>query len=246
MLLASLPVGALVPSEREWVGWPEYCRVRFAVASEGRDTEFGARISPAMIEDWKQRLGPAWYALHHHCYGLVLLERGRLSTDRREKLYDIDQGIREHSYALARTPMDHPMYAVMASQIGVGQQLAGNYAKAAEAFDRAIRARPTDAIGYQGKALLLRQQQKYAEALEVLLQGDSATGSKSAEINYFLGLVLLDLKDPGRARVYAEKAYAQGYPLPGLANRLARLGYPLGGSPAQGSAAAPAEAVTEP
>lgn len=50
---------------------------------------------------------------------------------------------------------------------------------------------------------------------------------QSATAHYNLGLVLVDLRDFVSARHHAERAYALGFPLPGLRNRLARAGHPL-------------------
>ena len=50
------------------------------------------------------------------------------------------------------------------------------------------------------------------------------TEGKSAEIHYNLGLIYLELGDADRALEQAHAAYALGYPLPGLRNRLQRMG----------------------
>jgi tetratricopeptide (TPR) repeat protein len=68
---------------------------------------------------------------------------------------------------------------------------------------------------------------RYGDALKVLEKADQVSDGKSAEIPYFLGLVLFDLKRYDEARENARRAYSLGYPLPGLANKLARAGYPL-------------------
>lgn len=52
-------------------------------------------------------------------------------------------------------------------------------------------------------------------------------GSENPEANYNLGLALYKLKEYESARVHARKAYAAGYPLPGLARLLKEAGYPV-------------------
>ena len=52
--------------------------------------------------------------------------------------------------------------------------------------------------------------------------------SSNAEIHYNLGLVLFEMGDYGEAREHARRAYALGYPLPGLRNKLKDTEYPLG------------------
>lgn len=226
-LLGAGPAGAFVPTEAEWAGWPEYCQVRYTVSGSGRDSAYVSRVPPGEVDRWKARLGPAWYALHHHCYGIAHLERARLESDPAKRRYELDVAIREQQFALNRTPVENPMYAEMANQKGLALRQKGDLAAAIEAFDTSIRAHPGLASGYQGKALVYRDQKRYREARAVLEEGDARTDGGSAEINYFLGLVLFDLKDYATAREYARKAYSLGYPLPGLRDKLARAGFPL-------------------
>lgn len=59
----------------------------------------------------------------------------------------------------------------------------------------------------------------YEKALE--LSPDLAEG------HYNLGLLYVDEKNMEKAREHARAAYAAGFPLPGLKDKLARAGYPL-------------------
>lgn len=54
---------------------------------------------------------------------------------------------------------------------------------------------------------------------------------ESAEAHYNFGLFLVDQGDYAEARKHARAAYAAGFPLPGLRDRLAKAGYPLSGQP---------------
>ena len=49
----------------------------------------------------------------------------------------------------------------------------------------------------------------------------------NSEVNYNLGLVYFDLKDYETSQMYAQRAYALGFPLPGLRRKLAAAGFPL-------------------
>lgn len=86
-------------------------------------------------------------------------------------------------------------------------------------FERAMRFAPNDgsvraelgnylfALGKSDKAFAMY---KDAAALE----------PENATINYNLGLAYLKKKDYEQSRVFAKKAYALGFPLPGLKNKL--------------------------
>lgn len=63
----------------------------------------------------------------------------------------------------------------------------------------------------------------YERALEI--------DADSADAHYNLGLLLVELKQYEKAREHARAAYGAGYPLPGLRNKLARVGYRLDANP---------------
>lgn len=64
---------------------------------------------------------------------------------------------------------------------------------------------------------------KLKEAVVQLEEADRLLVS-DANVHYNLGLVLFDLKDFDRALEYAKRAYAGGFPLPGLRQKLMRAG----------------------
>ena len=90
-------------------------------------------------------------------------------------------------------------------------------------FDRAKRFADTDATVIMLEGLyfhkindLSRANASYEQALRM--------APRSAEINYNAGLFFLEINDVERAVELAELAYQLGYPLPGLRNRLMRMG----------------------
>lgn len=215
------------PSAQEWAWWPEYCRARYVSLPIGQNSEYGSMVSGTAINGWRNRLGPVWVFVHHHCAGAIWLQRAKLSTNERDRKFALKQAIAESRFTLDRIPADHPMYAEILTHMGMVERESGNPVAALNYFDRAVTGHPGFAGGYQGQALVHRDQGRLERAREVLIAGDEATGGESAEIAYFLGLVLVDLKDYESARDYAQRAYALGYPLPGLRDKLARVGYAL-------------------
>ncbi len=88
-------------------------------------------------------------------------------------------------------------------------------------FDRAIRFQPRDAAVRMIYGIYLikagkpeEARKRYEEALEI--------NPDSSEANYNMGLLLADMGEFEEARVYAAIAYRQGFPLPGLRNKLNR------------------------
>lgn len=90
-------------------------------------------------------------------------------------------------------------------------------------FDRAIRFRSEDPAVRMIYAVYLSKLKRTEEALEqlnVAVKFDS----DNANLNYNLGLVYFDLKDYDKSLKYAHRAYGSGFQLPGLKNKLIRVG----------------------
>jgi len=91
-------------------------------------------------------------------------------------------------------------------------------------FDRAIRFKASDGVvrmiyGYYLLKLGGRSDdaiEQYHEAVRL--------APENANINYNIGLLYLKKKDYELAIIHAKKAYELGYPLPGLRNKLIKLG----------------------
>ena len=90
-------------------------------------------------------------------------------------------------------------------------------------FERAFAFHPDDPNPYFIYAVYLHRAKKYDAALKEYKQAEQL-GLNSAELYYNLGLLYLDMNDLKQAKAYADKAYGEGYPLPGLRNRLERAG----------------------
>jgi predicted Zn-dependent protease len=89
-------------------------------------------------------------------------------------------------------------------------------------FDRAMRWRPEDARVRMIYAIFLNKKGDKVAAAE---QYESAISldPQDAEINYNAGLFYLGTKEYDKARAHAETAYAGGFPLEGLRNKLIAL-----------------------
>ena len=92
-------------------------------------------------------------------------------------------------------------------------------------FNRAISFVPQDGVVKLLYAIYNHGLKKNTKALELYKAAETQIPpNQSAELHYNLGLLYVDLKEYELARDRAEKAYAMGHPLPGLRNKLLRLG----------------------
>jgi tetratricopeptide (TPR) repeat protein len=143
---------------------------------------------------------------------------------------DVENGIRGQSsvlgddlnYTLVAIPNHHRALATIANvTIRLKTlQLEGAKYPTECYFERAIRFAPNDGVvrATYGNYLNSRGQSDKALAMfetAIELEPDNAT------INYNVGLLYLKAKNYDKAAEYADKAYALGFPLPGLKNQLA-------------------------
>lgn len=90
-------------------------------------------------------------------------------------------------------------------------------------FDRATRFQPEDAQVRMLYGMYLQKRGRNSEAKDQLAQAEKYADD-NANVFYNIGLVYLDLNNPDKALEYAHRAYRLGFPLPGLRNRLERIG----------------------
>ena len=150
---------------------------------------------------------------HHFTPIVEKLERGMTDVDPETDIH----------YTLWRFPNHHRALYALANLLV--QQNRGGPQHIRECwFERAISFRPKDGMVRMIHGLYLskhgdyeRAVTRYEEALELM--------PKAAEVYYNLGLAEFKLEDYPQAREHAKKAYELGYPLPGLKNKLKRLGH---------------------
>lgn len=91
-------------------------------------------------------------------------------------------------------------------------------------FDRAMRFTPDDGTVRMLYGMHLHLSGHPRRALPHFEKA-AELGEQSAEFHYNFGLLLFDLRKYSTAKEHAEQAYSMGYPLPGLRNKLQRVGH---------------------
>jgi tetratricopeptide (TPR) repeat protein len=87
-------------------------------------------------------------------------------------------------------------------------------------FERAIRFAPDDGVARGAYGNFLFASGKTDKAIS-MFNAAIELEPNNPTINYNLGLLYLKVKNYDKASIYADKAYALGFPLPGLRNQLA-------------------------
>ena len=214
-------------NQTEWQTWPDYCKARYTTSLIGGRSDYAGQVSPDVVAMWQARMGLCWRYLHHHCAAILQLNRAKSAGRESARQFAIESAIREDRLAARYCPESHPFSASIAAHMAMSYAEAGAVAKANQSLDWARGAHPTLPVSYVVKSSLLRKAGRPDDARAVLLAGNEATGGESAEIQNALGFSYLYTKDYEMAREHARKAYALGFPLPGLRDQLAAAGYPL-------------------
>jgi tetratricopeptide (TPR) repeat protein len=159
---------------------------------------------------------------HHVEYAVHALSQGRIVYASAQKTGDVFHDL---DYALRWFP-NHPVaLSHMASFFREykGSDIIPPQASVEEYFAKALNFRPRDANVHALYAVHLHKIGKLDAALSEYQQAIKLLPD-SSELQYNLGLLYTDKKDFKKALMYAKKAYAMGYPLPGLKDRLKRAG----------------------
>jgi tetratricopeptide (TPR) repeat protein len=90
-------------------------------------------------------------------------------------------------------------------------------------FDRALRFRPKDGLVYMVYGDHVAKTGQTDKAIELLRHAAELEPFNATAI-YNLGLMYFNKKDYDQSLLYAQKAYALGFPLPGLKNKLVATG----------------------
>lgn len=142
---------------------------------------------------------------------------------------DVENGVKGNTgsvgsdldYTLRAIPNHHRGLATLAS-LALREhtvQIAGMRYPVECWFLRALRLAPDDGAVYASYGSYLFSLGKTEKAAQLFKQGISYE-PENPTLNYNMGLIAFKQHDYGQAKAYAQKAYAAGFPLPGLKNKL--------------------------
>lgn len=129
------------------------------------------------------------------------------------------------SYTLNVFP-NHPRALMSMSRFAIQKKMAkppGSLRTMACWFDRAERFRPDDAVVKMIHGVYLLQMGETAAAVPKLEEARKLDGG-DPNVSYNLGLAYFSLKRYDDALASAHRAYTAGFPLPGLRDKLKRVG----------------------
>jgi len=215
------------PTEAEFLAWPDYCRVAYTPSNIGSRSRFASMVTQADVNSASRVLGATNFGgvgVHHYCAGAALLSRAQTEPDPEASRRLLERAAAETDFTFSKTEPSHHFFAQAATQMAFIHYELGHNAQAIKLLDEVIEAHPESAMAYNAKAVILFRRGEYETAEGVLVEGNEQVNGQSSEIHYNLGLVLIATGDTKRAAQHARQAYALGYPLPGLKQKLQRMG----------------------
>jgi tetratricopeptide (TPR) repeat protein len=214
-----------IPTGLEWASWPEYCRVQYSWVNAGFEFQYGGRYPNDAVDRWRRTIGDNTFTgMHHWCASLHFLNRARSEPEPKMRNFELNRASEDAMFSFLRADPASPVYPDMAVTVAQIREAMGKPDEAVEVLQRGIDAQPRRAEAYVVLALLDRKQHRLPDARDVLKRADDVTGGKSAEVQYNLGLINLEIGDAESAHGNAVTAYSLGYPLPGLKNKLRKVG----------------------
>ena len=219
-----------IPTEAEFLAWPFYCQARYVTLPVGENSIWALKVPKGQIERAYKQLGEATFGgIHHYCAGTVWLSRAKLEPDKALRDFYLRTAKSETMFTFNRLPPDTPMIVPVMTNLALVNYEQGEFDTAIDLLEQAAERRPEEPMTYSALATIYRERKRLDLARDVLMRGDKVLAGHSAEIQYNLGLVLLELGDIDGAQACARKAYELGHPLPGLRNKLRRAGHPIDG-----------------
>lgn len=205
------------PTQVEYDSWSRFCQVSYAL---------GIKQSPFIGDITQEEKDKLWRVKHryggpwHYCTARIWLRRARTAETEKKRTFALERAAANANFTYLNVK-DNPSFKALAA-IRYARALRGlkEYEQALKVLQSAQSLAPQEPGTYSMLSMIYQDLDKDDLAIDALEKGNDATGGKSAEINYFLGLLYLDLGNLEKARAHADIAYDLGYPLPGLKNKL--------------------------
>jgi tetratricopeptide (TPR) repeat protein len=214
-----------VPTAIEWQMWPVYCRVQWSYVNGGLDYQNRRAYSDSDFKNWRAMLGDYTFeTLHHYCKSIHDLIRAREAPDVQNKHFLLNRAWGDAQFTYIRSDPQSPVYPNISVTFAQIEMEMGRSDDAMDVLRNAIAAQPQRPEPYIFLAVTYRKQKKLDLALKVLEDADAAVGGGSAEIQYNLGVISLEMGNVDAAAAYARRAYSNGYPLDSLKNKLRQMG----------------------
>lgn len=216
----SAQAGEVLVTPIEWAALPDFCRPAILISGYRTKLQFELRGNAPEGRPASMSLslfggipGP-----HHFCVGLVYLNRAKRGADR------YDTAINEFKYSYDQMSRTAPFFSYVSASLGRALYGARRKEEAAKVWSLAMVEQPERREAYLAMAEALNNEKRPEMALKVLQKYEQSKEADYPDAEHFLAQTYFDLQRYAEAKAHAERAYALGYPVYGLRDRMKRMG----------------------
>jgi len=202
----------------EWDAWPRICQGSQII--RGKTSMPRDRTPPRLTKQehqWSKKFG-----IWHFCTGYIHLLRAEANPDQRARKRILNKWVfQDLNWVPKGIKPEHPLSPLVNTALARALRSVGQHEKAIEVLDKIRKHHPSDPNLYSVYTAIYFDEKDYPKAIEILEQGNQATGDKIGELQYFLGLAYFYTDQIDKARIYEEKARQNKYPFRALTRKLA-------------------------
>lgn len=213
-----------IPTEKEFARWSTKCKALYVSTTVGKKSKYHDRVPTSVVNSYRNAANVYGGGPWHYCSGLSYRDRAKSTFgDKKKRKGFFKRSIEEVTYTYRTMRKREPWSAEIGVTLSSLYRDTQDYKKGLDVLEEVLGRYGKYVPAYSSKALILKDMGKIEEAIAFLEGVDSQILETSSEINYFLGIFYIELKDVKNAKRYAEIAYKLGYPLPGLKNKIKRF-----------------------
>ena len=202
----------------EWANLSPLCKSQLSMSIYASLVPPELRISREAALEYSRQAPGGLPGGHHFCAGLIHLSRAMHGAG------SYATAISEMEYTQNQMETTEPLFSYVHSHLGTAYYRSGKRGAAMRLWALGMRVQPTHRECYLAMAEALLSEHKPQEALDVLLKFDEVKEVEYADVEHFIAQTYFDLKKYDEAKAHVEKAYALGYPVFGLREKLKRIG----------------------
>jgi len=159
--------------------------------------------------------------LWHLCAAHIWVRRSELEINPVKRKTMAKKAFGDINYVKRQIGPDHVIAPLTYRTLARAYRQFGERDKALKELDSVRKHHPSDPNLYSVYTAIYFDEKDYPKAIEILEQGNQATGDKIGELQYFLGLAYFYTDQIDKARIYEEKARQNKYPFRALTRKLA-------------------------
>jgi tetratricopeptide (TPR) repeat protein len=128
----------------------------------------------AEIDRWTVTMGPSFNHMHHYCWGLMSVNRAMFSSNRQDRIHELNHSLAEFDYVTQRVPLDFYLLPEILTKRGDSLVQLDRGGEAVIEYKEAVKLKQSYAPAYAAMSDFYKGTGQLAKARETLEQGLAA------------------------------------------------------------------------